>query len=84
MAGKFADLIIVGAGASGLAAAIAAAEHQDQVILLEAQEQPGKKILASGNGRCNISNLNMDITHYHGDQRIAQSVLSLFGMKAGT
>ncbi len=73
MSGKFADLIIVGAGASGLAAAIAAAEHQDRVILLEAQEQPGKKILASGNGRCNI--MNSGPLRYYGDTSLAFHVL---------
>ena len=73
MSEKKADLIIIGAGASGLAAAIAAAEHQDRVILLEAQEQPGKKILASGNGRCNI--MNSGPLRYYGDAALAFHVL---------
>jgi predicted flavoprotein YhiN len=51
------DLIIVGAGAAGLAAAIAFGRRCDgSVLLVEANPEPGKKILAAGNGRCNLSN----------------------------
>ena len=57
---------IIGAGASGMAAAIAAAEDPDvQVILFERQARVGKKLLATGNGRCNLSNRNASIEKYH-------------------
>lgn len=49
-------IIVVGGGASGLAAAITAAKGGGQVTLLEAQQRVGRKLLATGNGRCNISN----------------------------
>ena len=57
---------IIGAGASGMAAAIAASENPDvQVILFERQARVGKKLLATGNGRCNLSNRNASIEKYH-------------------
>ena len=49
------DVIIVGAGASGMMAAITAASHHKKVLLLERMDKLGKKILATGNGRCNLS-----------------------------
>ena len=59
---------IIGAGASGMAAAIAASENPDvQVVLFERQARVGKKLLATGNGRCNLSNRNASIEKYHGD-----------------
>jgi len=59
---------IIGGGASGMAAALAASENpQVQVILLERQARLGRKLLATGNGRCNLSNLNATAEHYHGE-----------------
>ncbi len=49
---------VIGGGASGMAAAIAAARAGCSVTLLERQEKIGKKLLATGNGRCNLSNLD--------------------------
>lgn len=53
------DIIIVGGGASGIMAAITAAQNKKKVALIEASSFIGKKILATGNGRCNLTNLNM-------------------------
>ena len=50
------DIIVVGAGASGLAAAFAASQRGQRVIVLERNDTPAKKLLATGNGRCNFSN----------------------------
>ena len=50
------DVVIVGAGASGTMAAIAAAAEDADVVLLEADAKPRRKLLATGNGRCNLSN----------------------------
>lgn len=50
------DVIVVGAGAAGLTAALCAAFRGKSVLLLEASPRPGRKILATGNGRCNIWN----------------------------
>ena len=59
---------IIGGGASGMAAAIAAAENIDnKIILLERQARVGRKLQATGNGRCNLTNLNTALQRYHGD-----------------
>lgn len=61
------EIIIIGGGASGMAAAIRASEGTDRhVTLLERQTRAGKKLSATGNGRCNLTNLNADVSHYHG------------------
>ena len=56
---------IVGAGASGMMAAIAAANDGVKVTLLEKNDRVGKKILSTGNGKCNISNLDFDMDKYY-------------------
>ncbi len=59
---------IVGGGASGMAAALAAAEKPgNKVILFERQSRLGRKLQATGNGRCNLSNLHASESGYHGD-----------------
>jgi len=59
---------IIGAGASGMAAALAAAENpQVQVVLLERQSRVGRKLQATGNGRCNLTNLQASQQQYHGE-----------------
>ena len=59
---------IIGAGASGMAAALAASECADaQVLLFERQARVGRKLQATGNGRCNLTNVNMTMAHYHGN-----------------
>ena len=59
---------IIGGGASGMAAALAAAENPEvQVLLLERQARVGRKLQATGNGRCNLSNCNACAESYHGD-----------------
>ena len=58
---------IIGAGASGMAAALSAAESGAQVLLFERQARVGRKLAATGNGRCNLTNLNAQANSYHGD-----------------
>ncbi|MBR5389807.1 MAG: aminoacetone oxidase family FAD-binding enzyme [Clostridia bacterium] len=60
-------VLIVGGGAAGMAAAITAAGQTPdiRVILLERLDRVGKKLLATGNGRCNLTNLNAGTAHYH-------------------
>ena len=55
---------IIGGGASGLVAAINAVSENNDVIILERNNECGKKILATGNGRCNYWNTNQDLSHY--------------------
>ncbi len=59
------DSIIVGGGASGLVCAINLARNGKKVAILEALNRGGKKILASGNGHCNIENSNISIKNYY-------------------
>lgn len=54
------DVIVVGGGASGLMCAITAAQRGRRVIVLDSSNKVGKKILMSGGGRCNFTNLNID------------------------
>lgn len=62
------DVIIVGGGASGLAAAVFCARFSSKTILvLERSPRVGKKLLATGNGTCNISNRHSNPSHYHGE-----------------
>ncbi len=58
-------MIIIGAGASGLMAAIVSARAGVSVTLLEQNNKVGKKILVSGNGKCNIGNKYISTNHYH-------------------
>ena len=60
---------IIGGGAAGMAAALAASENKDaKVILLERQARVGKKLSATGNGRCNLTNLHANEGGYHGEE----------------
>ena len=67
------DVIIIGGGAAGMIAAISAAERHRKVLLIEKADRPGRKILASGNGRCNL--MNTGEPRYYGDARFAGKVL---------
>ena len=58
---------IIGAGASGLVCAIESARKAHQVTVFEKNSKVGRKILATGNGRCNISNENITLSRYHGE-----------------
>ena len=59
---------IIGGGAAGMAAALAAAEYENaSVVLMERQARLGKKLSATGNGRCNLSNLHASEGGYNGD-----------------
>ncbi len=59
------DVCVVGGGASGLAAAIAAAEAGASVVVLERAAECGRTILATGNGRCNLSNARLERGRYN-------------------
>ena len=70
-------VLIIGGGASGMAAALSAAQDQsNSVVLLERQARVGRKLLATGNGRCNLTNRDLSEAHYHGAQpRFARPAL---------
>ncbi len=75
---------IIGGGASGMAAALAAAEHENvRVVLMERQARVGRKLQATGNGRCNLSNLHAGDRGYHGeDGSFSSHALEEFGPEA--
>lgn len=76
------DITIVGGGASGMAAAIAASRSGASVCLIERMETAGKKILATGNGRCNYTNLSISTEYYHSRHtRSVARVLETFGSR---
>ena len=61
------DVVIIGGGAAGLTAAISAARTGAKVVILEHKEKTGKKILSTGNGKCNYTNEKQDIACYRGE-----------------
>lgn len=61
------SLIIVGGGAAGLTSALMAKNLGIDVAIIEGSDRVGKKILTTGNGRCNISNTNINIDRYHSE-----------------
>lgn len=72
-------IIVIGAGASGMLAAITAARQGASVTLLEGMEKPGKKLLITGSGRCNLTNLRQESTCYRGaDAEFVGNVLKQF------
>ncbi len=64
-------IIVIGGGASGITSAINAASHKAKVTLLERNDKLGKKLLLTGNGRCNFWNDFQEITKYHSDNLLA-------------
>jgi len=73
------DIVIVGGGASGILAAIFARRNGATVLLCEKMPRLGKKILASGSGRCNLLNDKIDASFYNPEAcKIADSVLAQF------
>lgn len=59
---------VIGGGASGIMAALTAAEDKDnRVVLFERQQRIGRKLLATGNGRCNLTNTGARGENYHGE-----------------
>lgn len=72
------DLVVIGAGASGMMAAITAARENKKVCIIEKLDKAGKKILATGNGKCNFTNAVMDKNCFHGDESFIQYVLEQF------
>ena len=75
-------VIIVGGGASGMIAAIAASRKGANVVILERNPRVGKKILVTGNGRCNFTNIYLDAKNYHGNNsKFVYSAISKFSVE---
>ena len=72
-------IAVLGGGASGLMAAITAAQAGAQVTVIEHKERVGRKILMTGNGKCNLTNLHMDNSFYYShDLEKAMQILKRF------
>ena len=69
------DVIVIGGGASGMMAALTAAENGRSVVLLERQSRVGRKLLATGNGRCNLDNEGITPESYSSADRAALDAL---------
>ncbi|MFD1612766.1 NAD(P)/FAD-dependent oxidoreductase [Sphingomonas tabacisoli] len=73
------DLIILGAGAAGLMCAATAGQRGRRVLLIDHADQPGKKILISGGGRCNFTNVGAAPDRFHSaNPHFAKSALSRY------
>ena len=76
---KIYDVLIIGAGAAGLF--LAANLRSKSVAVLEKNATPGKKILASGGGRCNVTNRHIDASNYLGDANFVKNILKNLDFK---
>ena len=78
-----ADVVIVGGGAAGIAAAIASAERRGdrRVVLLDGAKTLGAKILVSGGGRCNVTHEAVTAGDFFGNRRIIKNVLAAWSVR---
>lgn len=77
------DVVVIGGGASGMCAAISASEtlKNGKVAVVEKNNRVGKKILITGNGRCNITNKDISVSNYHSDDiSFVEHVLDKFNL----
>jgi hypothetical protein len=72
------SVAVIGGGASGMTAAIFAARSGAAVTLFERNDRVGKKLLVTGNGRCNLTDRDIGAGNYHGDAAFAMAVIALF------
>ena len=74
------DILIIGGGAAGLTAAISASLNgAKNIIIVDKNARVGKKMAVTGNGRCNITNKNLNKANYHGDKDFAMKFIEEFG-----
>jgi len=72
-------IAVIGGGASGIMSAVSAAEKGAEVLIIERMDRIGRKILATGNGRCNLTNMNASSENYYGaNKEFVQDVLYRF------
>ena len=77
---RYFEVVVLGGGASGIVAAISASRAGKSVVICERMPKAGKKILASGNGRCNLLNEELSELFYNPASRpLVKSVFSKFG-----
>lgn len=74
------SVVIIGGGASGMMAGISAARMGARVEILEHESVMGKKLLATGNGKCNFTNSKMELSCFRGgDLQVVEKVLQCYG-----
>lgn len=71
-------IAVIGAGVSGLMASAVIKNSNHEFDLYEKNNRAAKKLIATGNGRCNLTNLNIDLNRYHGDVNFASYALDMF------
>lgn len=80
---KHYDVIILGGGASGLMCAAQIRQNSAlSVAIIEGNTRPALKLKASGGGKCNLTNVEVDESHFLGDENLLKQALSVFGQKA--
>lgn len=75
------DVVVVGAGASGLICGLECARGGLRALILEKDALPARKILVSGNGRCNLTNRYVSPACYHADPKLIESALQYFAFE---
>lgn len=75
------DVVVIGAGASGMMAAITAAYEGKKVCIIEKLDKAGKKLYATGNGKCNFTNSKMENNFFNGDVAFVDGVLKSFSVE---
>ena len=77
------DAAVIGAGPAGIMAAITASGSGKRVVLIEKNPQIGRKLLATGNGRCNLTNVNVGVERFHGaNPSFIETVINRFDQHA--
>ena len=76
----FYDVAVIGGGASGLTAAVFAARSGAKTVILEKNNRVGKKILATGNGRCNLANAHLSVDRFYGDKSFIKKAFIHFSL----
>lgn len=71
-------IAVIGAGAAGMIAAVTAKSKGAEVTIYEHMPRIGKKLLLTGSGKCNISNDDMDLSHYHSEDESLHLVKNVF------
>lgn len=75
------EIVVIGGGAAGIMAAIISKQEGNHVTIIEHTDRIGRKILATGNGRCNLTNMDQRVEFYRGkDPKFPQVSLKKFGV----
>ena len=75
------DFIIIGAGVSGITAAIDLTRRNYKVLVLEKDSKPLRKLLVTGNGHCNLANENNDSSKYHSSSNLYKGIINDYTLK---